>query len=88
MIGYQIDLVPEKLPRTMTRKEWTRTYRWLRETRGIVKAKMQENEAQIRRFIEDVMVYGSATTRIDYVDKIANPPVVVYSPPKDIYGRA
>ncbi len=64
----------EKIPRSTTKEQWQRIFRWKRETDKILK---EEVDKQINNFI----VYGSTIPQYikdDMVDRIVNPPIMVY----------
>lgn len=70
---------PERLSRSINRKEWKEIWRWKRVT-----------EKQLKRSIEEqiglLVAYGSTMPqyiRKDMVDVVVNPPLLVYPFPEN-----
>lgn len=63
------------IPRTTTRDEWRKIYRWRRVTERELREAMQMK-------LENVAIYGTSHPEIlrDFIDRAVNPPVMFYPP--------
>lgn len=66
---------PDKIPRTTTRQQWRKMWRWKRTT-----------EKELRKRVDEAMnnfiVYGTTWTpemRARYLDEVVNPPILLGS---------
>lgn len=74
MSNMELIFQPDRIPRTMTRQEWKEAYRWLRQTRNILKKNLEEQ-------IHLLNVYGNTMPdrmRNGIIDNIVYPPIIVF----------
>lgn len=67
--------IPEKLPRTWTKKQWKEAYRWARQTRKIL-------DKQIEQQLKLLAIYG--TTHPEVYSTMVNPPLLLGPGMEDI----
>lgn len=60
---------PEYYPRTMTRAEWSRAYRWVRKTR-------KELKSHEEQMLAAALLGGDERIRRGVFDKIMYPPII------------
>ena len=66
----QLIFEPEFYPRTMTRAEWLRAYRWVRKTK-------RELASQQERIVAVALLSGDDRLRKEVCDKLIYPPLLV-----------
>lgn len=64
----------QQFPRTTTRQEWKTIDRW----RRITEKELAKHNDVYMSFIDDVLTFGSATMRHNYLDKVVNPPIMIH----------
>ena len=69
---------PNRYPRTMTREEWYRTYRWVRQTRK----ELQTND---QNMLAAALVCTNERIKADIMESIIRPPLMIV--PDDIKER-
>lgn len=67
----------ERIPRTTTRAEWRRMWQWKRSTERIMDDIAERNREAINKSIEEVLIYGHSTIKID-IDGMINPAIMIY----------
>jgi hypothetical protein len=65
--------VPEKIPRTITRKEWYEMWRWKRVTEKKLKEEVEKQFNFLRTYGTTMPDYQKK----DLLDKLINPPLVL-----------
>lgn len=68
----------ERILRTTTRSEWRKIDRWRRVTQRELTQHEGAIVAEVRKAQNDIMAFGSATIRQEAVDRIINPPLMIY----------
>lgn len=63
---------PHRYPRTMSREEWYRTWRWVRQTRK----ELQSND---QKLLAAALVCGNDRIKADIMEHIIRPPIIVVS---------
>ena len=65
-----------KFPRTTTRKEWTKIWRWKRITEKVLAKEMEARREELADRITNLSLYG--TTHPEIWDSFINPPLLVH----------
>lgn len=73
---------PERIPRTTTRAEWHKMWQWKRSTERIMDDITERNREAIAKSMEEVLIYGYSTIKID-IDGMINPVIMVYPQPTE-----
>ena len=61
---------PQRYPRTMTREEWYKTYRWVRQTR-------KELQTTEQKMLAAALVCDNERIKADIMEHIIRPPLLV-----------
>lgn len=78
---FMLNFDPLKISRATTRAQWREMHRWLRVAQKRIAARMAEQEELQQRMLADLAAYGTTKQRLDYAERLINPPMSVVSPP-------
>lgn len=72
MMTFRLMFVPEKIPRTTTREQWRKMWRWKREAESRLRA-------DIERATRDLVIFDETRHKIgkDIAEGLINPPLLV-----------
>ena len=77
----QLSFQSDRIPRTTTRAEWRKIWQWKRTIERMLDAICERNRENITKYIEEVLIYGQSTIKID-IDGMVNPPIIIYPQPQ------
>lgn len=72
----------DRIPRTTTREQWRKIWRWKREIEKRLSAEEAEMIEQIKAATSELVLYGTATVHTRFIndtfDHLINPPIMVF----------